>query len=34
MQLSVLNASLWAKLVEVLFYFSFFLLAHSFSVEK
>lgn len=35
MQLSVLNASLWAELVEVPFlFFSFFLLAHNFSVEK
>lgn len=32
MQLSVPNASLWAKLLEV--FFLFFLLAHGFSVEK
>ena len=31
MQLSVPNASLWAKLLEIFF---FFLLAHGFSVEK
>ena len=33
MQLSVPNASLWAKLLEIFFFF-FFLLAHGFSVEK